>query len=331
MSRLQRYIRFGLIYTIIPIVFPILILANRKMSWTGLWNLLQVVWEATKDPIPQRVDYFQNLTLLHKLYHQERSAKVYLDHHALEWQTMEGYCGRATMRCVLASFGMPSELLPPQIRGAMGPEKFVELIQELKTQNKGTPNDDSDNDNSNDKKKDNDETKPLPKMTLTTTTTTTTNMILPKIETEIVRGDCSYEVFLQTIRRVHNDNERVVLNFLRPALFGLQRPLWWLPTHLMFGLFGGHFSPVIGVLEEEEHSETNTNTMTTDDATTTTTTTTTKKKNINDNPLVAVFDVNHKYGGAYLVPARRLYQSVQAKDAMSGQSRALVVLTNKID
>jgi hypothetical protein len=303
------------------------------MAWTELWNLFQVVWQATKDPIPQYTEYFQDLKWLSKLYQEERSAKVYLDTHALEWQIMEGYCGRATLRCALASFGIPSESLPPQIRGAMGPEKFVELIQELnqskQNNNHKNNNNNSDEANNNNSSKEEDykkeETKqdsaaaPAPAPFPTTTTKTmTTKTIPPKIETEIVRGDCSYDVFLQTIRRVHNDNERVVLNFLRPALFGLQRPFWWLPTHLMFGLFGGHFSPIIGVLEQNHSTDT------------TTTTTTTTSTNDN-NPLVAVFDVNHKYGGAYFVPARRLYQSVQAKDAMSGQSRALVVLTNKVD
>ena len=49
----------------------------------------------------------------------------------------------------------------------------------------------------------------------------------------------------------------------------------------------------------------------------------------NDNPLIAVFDVNHKYGGAYLVPARRLYESIKAPDVMTGESRGMVVLTSE--
>ena len=46
-----------------------------------------------------------------------------------------------------------------------------------------------------------------------------------------------------------------------------------------------------------------------------------------DEPLVAVFDVNHKYGGAYLVPARRLYEAIHAKDISTNKSRALIFVS----
>jgi hypothetical protein len=272
-------------------------LKKLKMTWTELWNLFQVVWQAGKDPISKHPEYFQNLKLLSKLYQQQPSAKVYLDHNALEWQFIEGYCGPATLRCTLASLGVPSELLPPQVRGPMGPEMFVQRLQAALTASSTTP--------AHEDKKPNDETNNNTNATLSSAH----HFHFPKIETEIVRGDCSYDIFLQTIRRVKNDKERVVLNFLRPALFGPQRPMW-IPTHLLMGLFGGHFSPIIGVLENYGEDD--------DDQE-------------SDNPLVAVFDVNHKYGGAYFVPARRLYQSVQARDVMTGQSRALVLVTNKSD
>ena len=42
--------------------------------------------------------------------------------------------------------------------------------------------------------------------------------------------------------------------------------------------------------------------------------------------MIGVFDVNHKYGGAYLVPSKILYESVKAHDLMTGQSRAIVIL-----
>mmetsp|Transcript_7152 Transcript_7152/g.10457 ORF Transcript_7152/g.10457 Transcript_7152/m.10457 type:complete len:84 (+) Transcript_7152:821-1072(+) len=39
-------------------------------------------------------------------------------------------------------------------------------------------------------------------------------------------------------------------------------------------------------------------------------------------PLIAVFDANHTYGGAYLVPTRRLYESVNAKSMSTGKSES---------
>merc|ERR1712224_968823 len=94
-------------------------------------------------------------------------------------------------------------------------------------------------------------------------------------------------------------SSRVAINYLRPALFGFKRPKW-LPFHFIIGLFGGHFSPVIGVLDNDDD---------------------------NDNPLVGIFDVNHTYGGAYLVPAKLLYKSVNAVDIATETSRAVIVVT----
>merc|ERR1712224_1008121 len=94
-------------------------------------------------------------------------------------------------------------------------------------------------------------------------------------------------------------SSRVAINYLRPALFGFKRPKW-LPFHFIVGLFGGHFSPVIGVLDNDDDK---------------------------DNPLVGIFDVNHTYGGAYLVPAKLLYKSVNAVDIATETSRAVIVVT----
>ena len=65
---------------------------------------------------------------------------------------------------------------------------------------------------------------------------------------------------------------------------------------------GGHFSPIIGM--HEGYVNTGEECMIP----------------------VAVFDVNHAYGGAYLVPARMLYESVIATDVSAQKSRALVVV-----
>ena len=114
-----------------------------------------------------------------------------------------------------------------------------------------------------------------------------------QLSTKIIPGE-SYEDFLKTLRRLNAEpNTRIAMNYLRPALVGFQWPKY-VPINLILGLLGGHFSPIIGFLEAEE--------------------------------LVAVFDVNHKYGGTYLVSAAQLYKSVQAKDIMTGKCRGLVVL-----
>ena len=42
---------------------------------------------------------------------------------------------------------------------------------------------------------------------------------------------------------------------------------------------------------------------------------------------MAVFDVNHTYGGAYLVPTRRLWDAVNTVDITSKATRGVVVTT----
>ena len=51
--------------------------------------------------------YFQNVTLLKKLW-TLKSAQVYIGNNILEYQVREGYCGSATQRCILKSFGYTS-------------------------------------------------------------------------------------------------------------------------------------------------------------------------------------------------------------------------------
>ena len=125
--------------------------------------------------------------------------------------------------------------------------------------------------------------------------------------------DFSYARFLKTLRDSFKDDadddqqhcRRVAINYLRPVLFGFKPPKW-VPCHLILGLLGGHFSPLLGLLDNPQDMNN-------------------AKKG--DNPLVGVFDVNHAYGGAYLIPAKLLYQAVKAKDISTGKSRAIIVVT----
>ncbi len=131
-----------------------------------------------------------------------------------------------------------------------------------------------------------------------------------QIETKIIEGSIPYERFVNAIRNALRDpSSRLAINYLRPALTGWKTPKW-IPIHLFLGLMGGHFSFIIGILEKNDVDIS-------------------KSQDCNDDdhyPLVAVFDVNHAYGGAYLVPAKRLHESVKAHDMSTFESRALVEL-----
>jgi len=260
---MERLRRNAILYVIMPIFGPpvmAIALLRGKLVWDDIKQLFWAVKDAAIDPV-NRMPYYQDRDLLSKVYRLP-SAKHYIQRNALEWQKQEGYCAPATLRCVLKSFDCyPLDMLPPQVSGPSHPEKWCSAIKELA-----------------DKK----------------------HEAMPSFHTEITSGDEPYESFLASLRKVNDDKYRVVVNFLRPVLFGFKNP-WWHPTHLVFGLFGGHFSPVIGILETKEYGS--------------------------DNPLVAIFDVNHSYGGTYLVPAKRLYQSVRAKDIATHNSRAVVILS----
>lgn len=108
----------------------------------------------------------------------------------------------------------------------------------------------------------------------------------------VVYGSEGYDAFLKALIKSNQpQNYRVAVNFLRSSLFGFPTPTW-LPGSWLLALLGGHFSPVLGYLEEEN--------------------------------LVAIFDVNKKYG-FYLVEARRLFASVNTFDFMNGTTRGLIL------
>jgi hypothetical protein len=252
--------RLFMLHVFFPSVLPLLLL-NRyikgKISFSEMRELHRLVWSANADPIDKNGQH-QDKELLRKVY-QLKSAKEYVERGALEWQEREGYCAPTTLRCILKSFDdYPTHVLPPAKRGPSDPAKWCQAIRDLAEEKHETH--------------------------------------VPKMHTDVIRGSVDYETFLASIRKVNDPKSRVAINFLRPALFGFLKP-WWIPIHYFFGIFAGHFSPVIGILEND-----------------------------GPDPLVAVFDVNHRYG-CYLVPAPRLYESVKAKDIMTHESRAIIIVS----
>jgi len=131
-----------------------------------------------------------------------------------------------------------------------------------------------------------------------------------ELSTTIVRGDVSYKEFLSALRGgLANDNVRIACNYLRSALTGFER---YYPSFLIVGMYGGHFSPILGIIENDHDGKGSK-----------------RKDEMDDNPLVGIFDTNHKYNGAYLVPARRLYAAVHAVDVTANKERALVLVEKK--
>eukprot|EP01126_Amoeba_proteus_P033589 TRINITY_DN3303_c0_g1_i1.p1 TRINITY_DN3303_c0_g1~~TRINITY_DN3303_c0_g1_i1.p1 ORF type:complete len:244 (-),score=22.95 TRINITY_DN3303_c0_g1_i1:150-881(-) len=116
-----------------------------------------------------------------------------------------------------------------------------------------------------------------------------------KTTSTVVLGSEGYEKFISTLKKLNDPKFRVSVNFLRSSLFGLKP--FWVPTNLLLNFCGGHFSPIIAYLEEQN--------------------------------LAAVYDVNASFS-LYLVDAERLFQSVNTVDIMSGQTRALILTEVKL-
>jgi len=327
-SFVARVGRFVLMYvvvptTLLPIGLTILAVKRKLPQWKDVVGVYRVVSDADANPIkriegtaPAGADDkgkdgdgngHGDDGLLSKVYALP-SARRYVDRNAFEWQKQEGYCAPATMRCVLKSFGgggdsggrkcatVPVHWIPEQKSGGSDPERFCKAIEELPKRTG-----DAEQQQTIKREENNGITTP------------------PSFRTRTFRpndadDEKSYEDFLSFIRTgLDDESSRVVVNYLRPALFGFPKP-WWVPIHFVLGLFAGHFSPVIGMIEPRDD--------------------TTRDGNVVEgnpeekpSPLIAVFDVNHKYRGAYLVPARRLYQAVKAKDIATQQSRAVIVVS----
>lgn len=192
------------------------------------------------------------------------SAKAYLNEEGepqLEYQLREGYCGSATQRCILKSLGYTD--IREQKGGESKPQLWCEHANEMARESSHGES--------------------------------------YELETKIVEGGVTYDEFLKTIRDgLANKDCRIACNFLRPALTGFSGWRIW-PMNFLLGILGGHFSPILGVLDDPEV----------------------------DSPLVAIFDTNHKYNGTYFVPAKKLYDAVHAVDLSAHKHRALILVTKK--
>jgi len=273
---------YFLIYAIFPVLAPAFIafksITNSDFRKTS-FSLYSLVSGATANPITKEW-YFQDKELLDILWSKVPSAKCYVDdaigEPRLEYQLSEGYCGSATQRCILRSFGLSPESIPAQKNGETKPGPWCEHVCQMAKE------------------------------------ATEGNM---ELETTIVGGDVDYYKFLETLRETAKEPEksRIAVNFLRPALTGFSG-FRFFPMNFILGLLGGHFSPVLGLIENDTVDQPSSSI---------------REKIDGDNPLVAIWDTNHKYGGAYFVPAKRLYESVKALDLSSNKNRALIVVKKK--
>ena len=258
-----------LMYTLVPILAPVFIsfkyISDKTFRSTFVpysKSLYSLVSASTLQPISKEW-YYQDTSLLKQLWTLS-SAQVYIDN--VEYQIKEGYCGSATMLCILRSFGLSSDMLPPQKRGETKPEKWCTHITQIA--------------------KEIDE-----KMNL---------------ETTIIKGDVSYDEFVTQLKDgLANDNVRIACNFLRSALMGFEKARY-IPTHLILSLLGGHFSPILGIVEHISNDE--------------------QQSKVE---YLAIFDTNHKYGGVYFVPVKRLYESVKTVDLGSNKHRAIILVEKK--
>eukprot|EP00986_Skeletonema_menzelii_P003680 scaffold1172_cov144-Skeletonema_menzelii.AAC.5 len=272
-----------LFYGVLPIALPIVVsykmLTDKsyRMTTTSLFSLVNC---ATKKSCAEEW-YWQDVGLLNKLWSLP-SAAAYIQKSAdgsnnetdtplLEYQVREGYCGSATQRCILKSLGYPSNSIPDQKGGESKPDLWCEHVKQIA---KESSHDDDG----------------------------------MEIETTIVRGgDVTYEAFLSTLRQgLDNPNCRICCNYLRSALTGFELTGLWKfhPLFFLIKLYGGHFSPVLGMVEQDSEEE-------------------------KDNPFIAIFDTNHKYNGAYFVTCKRLYEAVSSIDVGSKKSRAIILVEKK--
>jgi len=328
--------------SLVPVVFFVL-LVRKKVLWSDICQLYATVQRTTDDSHYhiQQLPCYQDPVLLARLW-KLPSAKPYLAQHALEFQRREGYCSCATLRCMLKSIpSFPRVRVPAEHGGESNPDKWVKnLQQDCLAAVVASDDADDEQQTNNQQQMEN------------TASEQTTNTTMPPLHVEIVAGDVSYADFLSALRRglLQQDNNnygnddnnnnkkcysrRVAVNYLRPALVGFKAPRW-VPMNLALGIAGGHFSPVIGILEDHEDDDASTSTSLSSSSSslssnTNTHTNRTKQRASapdKDNILVGVFDVNHTYGGAYLVPARRLYESVKAMDISVSKPRATIILS----
>lgn len=337
-----------LYYGIIPLIAPLFVTykfitdKSYRVTTCSLYSLVSTA-TATNDGTKKDVTknggsndkcvmngwYFQNVTLLKKLW-TLKSAQVYMNNvnsnnniNILEYQVREGYCGSATQRCILKSLGYtsPSIIGIEQIGGESKPELWCEHVK-LMTSSTTTSTSASESNGTN---------------SATATNDTTEQVVMDSennkyyIETTIVYGSnvtyTQFKSILQTA--LSNPNVRIACNYLRSALTGFELDGLWKyhPLLILLKLYGGHFSPILGMLdaanygddqsgEEEKKREEGVNEDEEGSAD-------------DDGPFVAIWDTNAKYGGAYFVPCRRLYEAVSSVDVGSKKSRAIILVEKK--
>eukprot|EP00401_Gymnodinium_catenatum_P009342 CAMPEP_0117458762 /NCGR_PEP_ID=MMETSP0784-20121206/1109_1 /TAXON_ID=39447 /ORGANISM="" /LENGTH=298 /DNA_ID=CAMNT_0005252313 /DNA_START=26 /DNA_END=919 /DNA_ORIENTATION=+ len=278
-----------LLYGAVPVVVPAFLVfkfltdgAFRRSFLPAARGVYAVVSAATAAPITG-ARYFQHAGLLRRLWGLP-SARAYIDEGTgrpvLEFQAREGFCGSATLRCVLKSLGCREDRLPAQRWGKSIPESWCEDIARIAREYAGGEKDEDG----------------ASAMELTTT---------------IVRGDVDYDEFIEILREgLANPNVRIACNYLRSALTGFEK-VRYVPTHMIVAMLGGHFSPILGMLDEEDADDE------------------TAAKRGDGCPLVAIFDTSHKYNGVYFVPARRLYEAVKAVDLSNNNNNRAIVLVEK--
>ena len=164
------------------------------------------------------------------------------------------------------------------------------------------------------------------------------------IETTIVYGSnvtyTQFKSILQTA--LSNTNVRIACNYLRSALTGFELVGLWKyhPLLILLKLYGGHFSPILGMLDADDNGNDDENNG--DDHHHHEGEEEKKEKeeedgneeeegaaDDDDGPFVAIWDTNAKYGGAYFVPCRRLYEAVSSVDVGSKKSRAIILVEKK--
>jgi hypothetical protein len=260
--------------------------------------------------------YFQNVTLLKKLW-TLKSAQAYIgnnnnnnNNNILEYQIREGYCGSATQRCILKSFGYTSTSIIgiEQIGGESKPELWCEHVK-LMTSSIATASNVTNSASNNNSTTDNNNA--------------TEQVVVDSgndeyyIETTIVYGSnvtySQFKTILQTA--LSNPNVRIACNYLRSALTGFELDGLWKyhPLLILLKLYGGHFSPILGMLDATNRSDDDHQSGDEE-----------KKKeedgnedegegaDDNDGPFVAIWDTNARYGGDTLYPVvvymRRYHQ-----------------------
>jgi hypothetical protein len=269
---------------LLPILAPVAItykyITDHSFRLTfppASYKLYSLVNSATTSPISKEW-YYQNPALLKELW-TLASAQAYIDSTTglplVEYQMQEGYCGSATQRCIMRSLGLSDTILPPQKRGESKPISWCKHISQIADE--------------------------VSNGSVT-------------LSTRIIEGSVSYDEFVSELRSgLSNPHVRIACNFLRSVLMGFEK-IRYVPMNLMLSLMGGHFSPIIGILDEDANAAT----------------TETREGGGHDYPLVAIFDTNHKYNGVYFVPAKQLYKAVNTVDLFNNSHRA-IILVEKIE